>query len=101
MPGSEEQIHRQALSMKRPPPTVIPSGPDAGLRQSLADLRKGYENAAKFQSEQDQQAAIQRASVDAQIAANTPAPGVEFIGHRPEQYQTGDPSQVPSSDPLW
>src|SRR6266852_4625270 len=101
MPGSEEQINRQALSIKRLTPTVISSGPDAGLRQSLADLRKGYDNAAKFQSEQDQQAAMQRASVDAQISANTPALGVEFVGHRPEQYQTGDASQIPSSDPLW
>src|SRR5712692_2793325 len=101
MPGSEEQINRQALSIKRLTPTVISSGPDAGLRQSLADLRKGYDNAAKFQNEQDQQAAMQRASVDAQISANTPAPGVEFFGHRPEQYQTGDASQIPSRDPMW
>src|SRR5260370_24020826 len=103
MPATAAQISQQAdLSGKRPGQKVAAlTGKDAGLSQSLADLRKGYANAATFQSEQDQQAAMQRASVDAQISANTPAPGVEFFGHRPEQYQTGDASQVPSSDPLW
>ncbi len=85
MPGSEEQINRQALSIKRLTPTVISSGPDAGLRQSLADLRKGYEDASKFQSEQDQQAAMQRASVDAQISANTRASMHKSPRTRPRQ----------------
>jgi hypothetical protein len=104
MPATTAQLDQQAaeLAGKQPGPRVaFATGQDAGLSQSLADLRKGYENAAKVQSEAGQQAALNRAMVDAQIDENTPHPSVNFVDHRPEQYVTGDSRQVPSSDPVW
>ncbi len=103
MPATTAQIDQQAaqLAGKQAGPRATFTGQDAGLSQSLNHLRNGYVNAAKVQSEQNQQAAIQRASVDSQIAANTPATGVEFIGHRPEQYEAGDSSRIPTTDPVW
>src|SRR6266542_5278188 len=74
MPATTAQIDQQAaqLAGKQAGPRATFTGQDAGLSQSLNHLRNGYVNAAKVQSEQNQQAAIQRASVDSQIAANTP-----------------------------
>ncbi len=101
-PATIAQIDQSSeLAGKRPGPRAILTGQDAGLSQSLADLRDGYRNAAKIQSDQDQQAAIQRTNVAAQIKENVPTPGVNFVGHGSEQYETGDSSQVPSSDPMW
>lgn len=100
-PGAVNQITESGELAKPELAKTTFTGQDAGLAQSLADLRQGYERAAKIQSEGDRQAAIQRAMVDAKIKENTPSTAVEFIGHKPEQYQAGDSSLIPSSDPAW
>jgi len=102
MPAATAQLEQSAELAGRPRSKAATfTGQDAGLSQSLADLRKGYENAAHVQTEESRQHAINRALVDAQIDANVPRTSVNFVDHRPEQYVTGDSSQVPSSDPAW
>lgn len=98
MPAANEQIAGQGCVLRT---KAIFTGQDAGLSQSIADLRKGYADATKIQSDGDREAAIHLANVNAQIDANVPAMGCEFIGHPPDQYEAGDSSKIPSSDPAW
>jgi hypothetical protein len=101
MPAANAQLAAEPGEKQPGSKTAFATGQDAGLSQSLADLRKGYQDAARVQSDADQQATLNRAMADAKIDANVPRTSVQFIDHRPEQYIAGDSSQVPSSDPSW
>ncbi len=103
MAGSAEQIAKSATFARTPqgPYASRQTGQDAELSKSVADLKQSYLDAAKFQGGQEQQAAIHLANANAQIDANTPAFGAEIFNHRPEQYEVGNMSQVPSTDPVW
>jgi hypothetical protein len=104
MPATTAQLDQQAQELAGKPPgskTALATGQDAGLSQSLADLRKGYADAAHVQTEESRQHAINRAMVDGKIDANIPRTSVQFIGPRTDHYIAGDSTQVPSNDPVW
>src|SRR5215470_12079301 len=109
MPEANSQLQQTAeLTEPQPAPgTKVASwtGADAGLSQSLADLRKGYLDAAKVQSDASRDATLARAAADAQIAGNIPRPSVE-VTNAPELadrwgYSVGDASAISSTDPIW